>query len=300
MPRYSAGLLTAGQSPIVPYLRLLRPANLPTAAADILAGYAVAGLPDTTILIWLLIADIALYAGGVVLNDDCDAELDAHERPERLIPSGLVSRQAAFWLAGGLLASGVAAAFAASRPSGLLAAVIAACVVLYDAWGKHRTVCGPINMGACRGLNLLLGVSAAPALVARHWSLALIPLLYVAAITALSRGEVHGGQRTAGAVALGLLMVTLIALGMLAWAPDFSGLAALALLLFAAVVVPAFARAYRTPQPLVVRAAVKTGVLGIVILDAAIAAGYAGWVYGLAVLALLFLAMRAARAFAVT
>ena len=78
-----------------PYLELLRPANVVTALADVLAGYAVAGLGDRRALYWLLGATACLYAGGVVLNDVFDRDIDRRERPERPIPSGRVSVAAA-------------------------------------------------------------------------------------------------------------------------------------------------------------------------------------------------------------
>ena len=72
------------------YLELLRPPNVMTAVADVLAGYAVAGLSNWAALPWLLGATACLYAGGVVLNDFFDRHLDARERPERPLPSGRV------------------------------------------------------------------------------------------------------------------------------------------------------------------------------------------------------------------
>src|SRR5207248_891350 len=118
---------------------------------------------------WLLGAGIGLYGGGVVLNDLFDRKLDAVERPERPLPSGRAAVGGAALLGGGLLMLGIAAATVASATSGLLALLIALGAVLYDAWGKHRPLLGPLNMGACRGLNLLLGVSAAPGLVSQRW-----------------------------------------------------------------------------------------------------------------------------------
>ncbi|MBT8235939.1 MAG: ubiquinone biosynthesis protein UbiA, partial [Bacteroidia bacterium] len=77
---------------IMGFLRLMRPANLPTAGADILAGAAIAGAVSTQIpftlntaisdLLLLFFSSVSLYAGGVVLNDYFDADLDALERPE--------------------------------------------------------------------------------------------------------------------------------------------------------------------------------------------------------------------------
>ncbi len=154
------------------YLELVRPANVATALADVLAGYAVAGLGNPG-LGWLLVATACLYAGGVVLNDVFDRDIDRTERPERPIPSGRVSVAAAAALGLGLLALGVFAASLATSASGLVAAATAGCVLLYDAWGKRQGLFGPVNMGLCRGLNLLLGVSAAPAVLPDAWPLAL-------------------------------------------------------------------------------------------------------------------------------
>ena len=39
----------------------------------------------------LVFASVFLYAGGVILNDVFDYKLDKVERPERPIPSGVVS-----------------------------------------------------------------------------------------------------------------------------------------------------------------------------------------------------------------
>ena len=146
------------------YLQLLRPANLVTAAADILAGYAVAGQGNPPALPWLLAGSVALYAGGVVLNDYFDRDLDARERPERPIPSGRVPAAAAAALGAALLAVGVLCAAQSTRYSTQIAAVTAICILIYDAWGKHRWI-GPLNMGACRALNLGLGISAVPSML---------------------------------------------------------------------------------------------------------------------------------------
>ena len=101
------------------YVELVRPANVATALADVLAGYAVAGQGDPrlnpSLLAWLLLSTACLYAGGVVLNDVFDRDLDRIERPERPIPSGRVSTTAAAGLGSGLLAAGILAATLATR-----------------------------------------------------------------------------------------------------------------------------------------------------------------------------------------
>lgn len=292
-------------------LELTRPANLVTALADILAGYAVAAAAADPLssdaatahsLRWLLLATLGLYGGGVVLNDVFDSKLDASERPERPIPSGRVTRRGATLLGIMLLAGGISVAFLVTYRSGIVALLIAVCAVLYDALGKHHRLAGPLIIGACRGLNLLLGVSAASAMIGERWYLALIPIAYISAITALSTGEVHGGSSGTGRVALILLGGVIAAVLVLAVVmPSFSFLAMLPfLMLFTWRVVPPFWRAYLDPQPAHLRGAVKAGVLSLIVLDSTIAAGYAGLPYGVAVLALLFVAAWLARLFAVT
>jgi 4-hydroxybenzoate polyprenyltransferase len=284
-----------------PYLQLMRPPNVVTAWADVLAGYAAARLPDHRTLLWLLIATSGLYGGGVVLNDVFDAKLDALERPERPIPRGRVSVRNAALFGVTLLLIGIGAALFATPFSSVLALLIALCAILYDAWGKHRPILGPGNLGLCRGLNLLLGVSAVPDLVLERWYLALIPIVYIAAITVMSVGEVHGGTRSTGGLALGLLGIVILALLLLTGTQAFALLSVFPLLLlFMWRVFPPFWRAYQEPTPSHIRKAVKTGVLSLIILDAVIAAGYAGLLYGIIVLALLLVADQLARVFAVT
>src|SRR3954452_16987846 len=174
----------------------MRPANIVTSIADVLAGIAISGyfaaatgnLHNLQPVILLCLSTIGLYGGGVVFNDVFDAELDRIERPERPIPSGLISRKEAAGLGAVLLIAGIAFAFLASVPSGIIASAVAAFALIYDKWGKHQSFLGPLNMGLCRGLNLLLGISIVPAALAGSWYLAFVPVIYIASITMISRG----------------------------------------------------------------------------------------------------------------
>lgn len=283
-----------------PSLELIRAANLWTAVADILAGAAVVGAPGRTLAL-LSLSTVGLYGGGVVLNDVFDAERDAAERPERPIPSGRVSRRSAALFGTVLLVFGIGAAFMAGLASGLLAIVIALSAVCYDAWTKDHPIFGPLNMGLCRGLNLLLGLSAVPLLLVDYAPLGLIPLTYIAAVTLTSKGEVHGGKQGTLLLSIGLIGAVLLALSTLALQSPIPFWESLPFLtLFAFRVVPPFWRAYRLPQAMAIRTAVKTGVLSIVLLDAMIAALYAGFVPGLIIAALALFATQTARLFAVT
>jgi 4-hydroxybenzoate polyprenyltransferase len=297
------------------YLELMRPANIVTAWADILAGFAASGsglifvelingeasFTNFIALAWLLLATTGLYGGGIVFNDVFDAELDQKERPKRPIPSGRVSRENAALLGSILFAIALLAAAQVSLLSTILALVITFTALLYDSLAKHHGFFGPLNMGLCRGSNLLLGVSAVPGMLSERWYLALIPVLYIAAITAISQGEVHGGKRITGVVAVILMVIVLTAVVVLSFFTEYSLNAALPLAILLAVrVLPNFIQAAREPVPEKIRHAVKVGVLSLIILDATLAAGFAGFAYGLLVLILLPISMSLAKMFAVT
>lgn len=286
------------------YLQLMRPANIITAWADILAGIAASGfaiLDNPVPAAWLILATTGLYGGGVVFNDVFDAELDAKERPERPIPSGRSSLWGATFLGSVLLVIGVVAAAQVSWLSLCIACGVAAAALLYDAYAKHHTFFGPLTMGICRGGNLLLGVSILSPMVRESWYLALIPIVYIAAITAISQGEVHGGKRSTGIVALVLMGAVIAGLLGLAWINNSYFLAALpfVILLSWRVLVP-FVRAASQPNAENIRTAVRSGVLSLIVLDATLGCSFAGLPYGLSMLFLLPLSMMLGRLFAVT
>lgn len=292
-------------------LELIRPANVLTAFADILAGYAAAGgiilLTDSGLsvfpsgLVWLLVSTFGLYAGGVVFNDVFDAELDAEERPERAIPSGRISIRTASILGAVLLAGGITSAFQVNEISGILAIGIAICALLYDYRAKHSVFWGPLFMGFCRAGNLMLGVSIIPVLIPQLWILALFPLIYIGSITLVSQGEVHGGSKAYGFTALGWVFTVIVGLGFLALLPTYQLLPALPfILLLAGIVLPSFTRAARSPEPKLIKKAVKRGVLSLILLNSALVAGFAGIWTGLAVLLLLPLSFLLSKAFSVT
>jgi 1,4-dihydroxy-2-naphthoate octaprenyltransferase len=282
-------------------LQLLRPANSVTAMADVLAGAAVAlfvsGDLALSSLVFLVLSGGLLYAGGVALNDACDAGIDAVERPERPIPSGRTSRHAAFILAYGMLGAGLVLAFFHSALAAGIACATALSIALYDFYAKKSAVMSPIVMGLCRVGSLLLGISASTQAFADWWILGLLPLAYVAAITLVGRGEADG-KNPFGKMAFFLVVSVVFLMGGLAW--YFGRLFAFPYLaLFAACVLPAFWKALKTPSPSVIRGAVKAGVLSLSMLDAAIAAVFAGWAYALVVLMLFPISRLLARLFPV-
>ena len=124
----------------------MRPANLVTSVADIIAGIALSGItfslevPFLLPLILLSISTIGLYGGGVVFNDIFDAKLDSIERPERAIPSGKVTMKNAIILGVLLLMIGFIFAYFVSIISFLIALLIGILALFYDKFGKHLTI----------------------------------------------------------------------------------------------------------------------------------------------------------------
>ncbi len=198
------------------YAQLVRLPNLPTALADILLGFLATGSPTDwrrwpTYLL-LMAASACLYCGGMVWNDYFDRDLDKRERPERPIPSGKITPRQAALCGAGLVIAGIVLAFLAGLVAGgwvaptVLALLLTAAIFLYDGWLK-RTVVGPVAMGACRFLNVMLGVAPAAALLpTRGVYLAFLVGLYIVGVTWLARTEARVSNRTALIAAAGVML----------------------------------------------------------------------------------------------
>ena len=291
------------------YLELVRVPNLFTSMGDVAAGYLV--LTRGVAVEWwglllLLAASICLYAGGVVLNDYFDADVDRLERPERPIPSGRVAAGGALRFGAGLLGLGCIFAAAVGLTSLLVAAVLVGCIVLYDARGKRIPYVGSLNMGACRFLNVLLGASGAGASRLELWLWFVLPVAgivmgYIAAVTVLSTGEVWGGNRAVAGSVLAALVAVVAAVLWLGLTDRLSDGAYLPFLaLFAGATLPVAGRVVLAPSAANIRRAIKVCILSLLLLDAAFAAGAAGFGYGLLVALLIVPSLLTARLFAVT
>ena len=181
-----------------PYAQLVRLPNVFTAFADIALGaLATHALPERWFpFLLLLLASGCLYCGGMVWNDFFDVEQDTRERPHRPIPAGLVSRRSAGQLGAALLLVGVLCAALVGMPSLILAVLLVGAILLYDGWLK-RTSVGPISMGLCRFLDVLLATTVRDGSIpSMGWHLAAVVGVYIVGVTWFAR---HGSspQQTA-------------------------------------------------------------------------------------------------------
>jgi hypothetical protein len=256
----------ATHAALLPYLRLVRAPAVFSALGDPIAGLLLDGGDFSSGRATRLSAASAmLYLAGMALNDLADREEDARDRPERPIPSGAVSPRAAALIGGSLLLGGVLAAHrGGARWTG---PALAAMIVAYDFQLKRSATLGPMAMGACRALSLLMGVEASRGIVTRRGTEgALLLGVYVAGLTLIARGET-GAARTkelragAGLVA-GAMLATAVRGGpaSLAWSAATATLAG-----------PAVRRAVAEPSPKTVGPAVGALIRAIPALDGGIA-----------------------------
>ena len=279
--------------------------------------FVAAALAPPGPFLLLLAASCLLYTAGMVLNDVYDLEVDRRERPQRPLPSGRISLTTARTLGYGMLLLGVAAGWAAGLTSaeaglpwrgGAVATLLAGCIVLYDAWAK-RTPLGPLVMGGCRFLNVLLGMSVAAradeGLIAGYDAAQLVVAagigVYIVGVTWFARTE---AVESNAAHLLGGVGVMIAGIALLASFPQLSSAPPLQvvgvrgafsastvwLMFLVLISLPVLRRclvAAADPAPHRVQAAVKRCILSLIVYDAAVTFAVAGPLWAIAVLALL-------------
>ncbi|PGF18387.1 4-hydroxybenzoate polyprenyltransferase [Natrinema sp. CBA1119] len=262
---------------------LVRAPNLFTAPPDVILGAAlvVAAGHDfvPAIVAGLAIGSVCLYAGGTTLNDAFDAPVDARDRPERPIPSGRISRRTAFGLGLALLLVAVGIAFiVAGGPAAAAAGLVATAIIAYDGLMKGSAA-GFLAMGATRGLNVVLGTTAAGSAVLEFpLRLLAVPAVvtgYIAAVTFMAARETEGANRGAVAIAATGAAAAVLAVGWFLVSGSPTALEAIVATAFAVAFCWWVGRPLRAasvdPVPSTVGPAVGACVLGLVLLDAAFA-----------------------------
>ena len=137
---------------------LTRPINCTIAAVSVLAGAFIA---DS--MIWRLSTGLAmvsiwcLCAGANVLNDICDMEIDRHNKPERSLVSGQVSKETAVWLAVVMYAAGAGLATLLDSYHVMIAVIVVILTVLYNIRLKRHLLIGNLVAAAAASSAFIYG-----------------------------------------------------------------------------------------------------------------------------------------------
>lgn len=201
---------------------MLRISNAPTVVSQVFAGAAVGwySLPGGTALplgplVLVLVGVLVSYLAGMILNDVCDARVDATERPDRPIPSGRISLFIARFVGGSMLLIGVSMLAVASPATLPWAILLGACILAYDM--LHTLSAGSfLLMASCRGLVPVIAAFA----VSNNtdWSIlawtAGAAFAFIAAVSTAARNEMTGFGSIARVAAWSLPVAACAPLGM--------------------------------------------------------------------------------------
>lgn len=264
------------------WMQVLRPANVLTSVADGMAGFSVLAVHLGSETPWLklpflLLVHAMLYAGGIMMNDVFDAELDSRQRRERPIPSGRLTKKQVRIAAQVIQIVAVLLALILDPNWALWSILIIGATYWYNASAKHSRVLGPAAMGLCRALNFLLPLSANAYHLEYAWIIALLPLVYIAGITLSSQYEVEGGSKRPQLAALVLYLAVFAALADLISQMEMPYVAAGFWLSFLIWLMPKAFMAWQNSTPQTIRGAVKAGVLGLLWYNAALCSAYGQW-----------------------
>ncbi len=174
------------------WLEIVRAPNLFTVPGDPLAGFLLSGgvgVYGVFHVLPIVLSSLCFYCFGLIMNDIADVKIDRNERPNRPIPSGRISLPAAKIASVFLMGWGLAMAWLTGTDAGIVASALAFAVVAYNMLLKDRPIAGPVSMGSCRGLSVMMGAAAGGG-VDHRVALAIGGLtLYIAAVTSIARLE---------------------------------------------------------------------------------------------------------------
>jgi 4-hydroxybenzoate polyprenyltransferase len=144
-----------------------------------------------------------------------------------------------------------------------------------------------------------LGISIVTLALPEFWYLAFVPIIYIASITMISRGEVHGGSKAALYTAAFFYIIVLGCILYFSFLKE--KLFALVFLLpFAWMIFKPLSAAIKEPVGKNIGKAVKAGVLALILMNGAWAAAFGSLYIALVIVILLPISLKLGRLFAVT
>ncbi|ELZ86059.1 prenyltransferase [Haloferax elongans ATCC BAA-1513] len=176
------------------FLELTRPGNAIAAGVLTFTGAIVAGgtLEDTFVVIAAILATVFATGAGNAINDYFDRDIDRINRPDRPIPRGAVSADAAKWFSIALFGGAVVSALALPLVALAIAVVNLTALVAYTEFLKGLPGVGNVVVAALTGSTFLFGGAAIGE------PLGAVVLAVLAALATLTREIVKDVEDIAG------------------------------------------------------------------------------------------------------
>ena len=142
---------------IIYVIKLIRPLNTITAGiATVIASSILSGLNDLTTVVTLALTVMAYTAGANSLNDAVDFLTDLVNRPDRVIPAGLISQNSAIFVSFIFFLFGTISALTLNDEAVFIAVIIAMpLMVVYNIYLKGKPLVGNIVVSIVIGLSFL-------------------------------------------------------------------------------------------------------------------------------------------------
>ncbi len=301
------------------WAQLVRLPNAFTLISNTVAAALVAGswLQPISAFLPVVLASLFAYWAGMILNDIVDLQEDRQYRPNRPLAAGRISPTIAGHVANAMLIFGPLIVLAVTNfksvqkqwmGAAFLCAVLLSIAVKSYNSALKATMLGPILMGLCRSLNILMvGCTMFSMIEAEAfprsllWYAAAIGL-YIVGVTVYARREEtssHVGTLSSGLIleVCGMILLALFPLwsdGSRGWELDPQVAYPLLIVLIGFTVVQRGIVGIQHPAPRKVQLAVRHAILTLILLDASVSFMWAGRWYGGGVALMLLPALTAA------
>jgi geranylgeranylglycerol-phosphate geranylgeranyltransferase len=142
-----------------PWFRISRPFNVVITACAVFIGALLTGtiFPFRNVILAILSAS-SICAGGNILNDFFDVEVDRINKPQRPIPSGKISKTNALLISILLMILGLVLSFFISLEAIILALIAITLLTLYNSYLKRKgSFFGNLSVSITGALPLIYG-----------------------------------------------------------------------------------------------------------------------------------------------
>jgi geranylgeranylglycerol-phosphate geranylgeranyltransferase len=144
------------------YLTLIRPVNFVITAASIYVSCLLAGGTQEQFLVMLFasLGGACIGAGGMVINDYFDIEIDKINKPHRPLASGAIAPYDALMFYGGISGIGLIMSAYSTRTALIIAFIAVPVIFLYSQRFKSKPLIGNLLVGTLTGVAFIYGGAA--------------------------------------------------------------------------------------------------------------------------------------------